>query len=63
MEIVTSNNSRLMADSDDANDVMDMVVNALIVEGYHPDTIHEALIEKAEAMVTEFNIKEGDKDD
>ena len=62
MEIRTSNNSYLGSESHDINDVMDAIVCALILEGHHVKTIREALIDKAEAMVTEFNIKEGGKD-
>ena len=60
MEIRTSKNSYLTTDSDnsDINDTIDIMVCALILEGWHVETIHDALIGKAEAMVQEFNLKE-----
>ena len=59
MEIRTSNNSYIgVGDDHDINDAMDAIVCALILEGHHVNTIREALINKAEAMVNEFNLKE-----
>jgi len=58
MEIRTTNNSYIGSESHDINDTMDAIVCALILEGHHVNTIREALINKAEAMVNEFNLKE-----
>ena len=59
MEIRTSNNSYLGSESHDINDAMDAIVCALILDGHNVNTIREALLGKAEEMVTEFNLKEG----
>lgn len=59
MEIRTSNNSYLGSDSRDINEIMDTIVCALILEGYHVSTIRDALLGKAEAMAQEFNIEKG----
>ena len=59
MEIRTTNNSYVGSESHDINDEMDAIVCAMILEGWNVQTIREALLGKAEAMVTEFNLKEG----
>jgi hypothetical protein len=41
------------------HETMDAIVCALILEGYHVDTIRGALLGKAEEMVQEFNIEKG----
>lgn len=57
MEIRTSNSSYLGTSEDhDINDTMDAIVCALILEGYSVNSIRKALIDKAEVMITEFNI-------
>jgi hypothetical protein len=58
MEIRTSNNSYIGSESHDINDAMDAIVCALILEGYHINTIRDALINKAEVMIEEFSINE-----
>ena len=58
MEIRTTNNSYIGTNEDgNINEAMDVIVCALILEGYHVNTIHDALLGKAEAMVKEFNLK------
>ncbi len=59
MEIRTTNNSYIGTSEDgNINDAMDAIVCALILEGYHVNTIRDALLGKAETMVEEFNLKE-----
>lgn len=59
MEIRTIHRSYLCAEEDsNINEAMDVIVCALILEGYHVKTIHEALLGKAESMIQEFNLKE-----
>jgi len=63
MEIRTTNDSYVgVVPGTDINDTMDAIVCALILEGWHVQPIHDALIGKAEAMVEEFNLKEGGKE-
>ena len=59
MEIRTINNSYIGTNKDgNINDAMDAIVCALLLEGYHVNTIRNAMMNKAEAMVEEFNLKE-----
>jgi len=59
MEIRTTNDSYVgVVPGTDINDTMDAIVCAMILEGWNVQTIREALLGKAEAMVTEFNLKE-----
>ena len=38
------------------NDTLDAIVCALILEGWHVETIRKALLGKAESMYNEFNL-------
>ena len=57
MEIITNKNSHLSIDENsNINDTLDAIVCALILEGWHVETIRKALLGKAESMYNEFNL-------
>ena len=58
MEIRTNKNSFLSVDEDgDINEALDVIVCAMILEGWNVNTIHDALIGKAESMEKEFVLR------